>query len=59
MAPVRHGSAPLNYSTGGFNAKSLLAAIAALTVASAMATIAAEAKDGCGKGLFFMVANAC
>jgi hypothetical protein len=33
--------------------KSLLAAIAALTVASAVATTAAEAKDGCGKGMFF------
>jgi hypothetical protein len=33
--------------------KLLLAAIAALTVASAVATTAAEAKDGCGKGMFF------
>jgi hypothetical protein len=33
--------------------KSLLAAIAALMVASAVATTAAEAKDGCGKGMFF------
>jgi hypothetical protein len=33
--------------------KSLLAAVAALTVASAIATTAAEAKDGCGKGFFF------
>jgi hypothetical protein len=32
--------------------KSLLAAVAALTVASAVATTAAEAKDGCGKGMF-------
>jgi hypothetical protein len=33
--------------------KSLLAAVAAITVASAVATTAAEAKDGCGKGMFF------
>ena len=33
--------------------KSLLAAIAALTLASAVAITAAGAKDGCGKGMFF------
>src|SRR5262245_7131582 len=33
--------------------KLLLAAIAALTVASAVTTTAAEAKSGCGKGWFF------
>jgi hypothetical protein len=33
--------------------KSLLAAIAALTVVSAVATTAAEAKDGCGRGMMF------
>ena len=33
--------------------KSLLAAVAALTVASAIATTAAQAKDGCGKGFFY------
>jgi hypothetical protein len=33
--------------------KSLLAAIAALTMVSAVATTAAQAKDGCGKGMFF------
>jgi hypothetical protein len=33
--------------------KSLLAVVAALTVASAVATTAAQAKDGCGKGMFF------
>jgi hypothetical protein len=33
--------------------KSLIAAIAALTVASAVATTSAQAKDGCGKGMFF------
>jgi hypothetical protein len=41
---------------GGIEAsmtKSVLAVIAALTVASAIATTAAEAKDGCGKGMFF------
>jgi hypothetical protein len=33
--------------------KSLLAAVAALTVVSAVAITAAEAKHGCGKGMFF------
>jgi hypothetical protein len=33
--------------------KSLLAAVAALTMVSAIATTAAEAKDGCGKGFFY------
>jgi hypothetical protein len=31
----------------------LLAALAALTVASAVATTAAQAKDGCGRGMAF------
>jgi hypothetical protein len=33
--------------------KTLLAALAALTVASAVATTAAQAKDGCGRGMAF------
>ena len=33
--------------------KSLIAAIAALSVASAVATTSAQAKDGCGKGMVF------
>jgi hypothetical protein len=33
--------------------KFLLAAVAALTVVSAVATTTAEAKDGCGKGMLF------
>ncbi len=33
--------------------KALVAALAALTVASAVATTAAQAKDGCGRGMAF------
>jgi hypothetical protein len=33
--------------------KSLIAGVAALTVVSTVAITAAEAKDGCGKGMFY------